>query len=42
MPKTFYQVTKNEKYKIRNKTNKNWKTTWNNILFWVQRLYAKF
>ena len=25
MPKTFYQITKNEKYTIRNKTNKNWK-----------------
>ena len=25
MPKTFYQITKNEKYTMRNKTNKNWK-----------------
>ena len=25
MPKRFYQVTKNEKHAIRNKTNKNWK-----------------
>ena len=42
MPKTFYQITKNEKHTIKNKTNKNWKTTWNNVLFWVQRLYAEF
>ena len=33
--KTFYQITKNEKYTIKNKTYKNWKTIWNNILFWV-------
>ena len=25
MPKTFYQITKNEKHTIRNKTDKNWK-----------------
>ena len=25
----------------KNKTNKNWKTTWNNVLFWVQRLYTE-
>ena len=25
MPKTFYQITKNEKYTIKNKTNKNGK-----------------
>ena len=31
----FYQISKNEKHKIRNKTNKNRKTTWNNVLFWV-------
>ena len=24
MPQTFYQITKNEKHKIRNKTDKNW------------------
>ena len=35
LSKTFYQITKNEKYTIKNKINKNWKTTWNNILFWV-------
>ena len=35
LTKTFYQITKNEKYKIKNKINKTWKTTWNNILFWV-------
>ena len=35
LSKTFYQITKNEKYKIKNKINKTWKTTWNNILFWV-------
>ena len=33
MPKTFYQITKNEKQSIRNKTDKNWKKTWNNIFF---------
>ena len=27
MPKTFYQITKNEKHTIRNKTDKNWKKT---------------
>ena len=42
MPKTFYQITKNEKHTIKNKTYKNWKTIWNNILFWVQRLYEEF
>ena len=42
MPKRFYQITKNEKDTIRNKTNKNWKKTWNNVLFWLQRLYAEF
>ena len=31
MPKTLYQITKNEKYAIRNKTDKNWKKTRNNI-----------
>ena len=35
MPKTFYQITKNEKHKIRNKTDKNWKKTQNNILVWM-------
>ena len=30
---TFYQITKNEKHTIRNKTDKNWKKTWNNVLF---------
>ena len=33
---------KDEKHKIKNKTNRNWKTTWNNILFWVKRLYEEF
>ena len=42
MPKTFYQITKNEKDTIKNKTDKNWKKTWNNVLFWVRRLYAEF
>ena len=35
MPKTFYQITKNEKQTIKDKTNKNWKTIWINVLFWV-------
>ena len=35
-------MTKNEKYSIKNKTDKNWKTIWNNVLFSVQRLYAEF
>ena len=35
MPKTFYQITNNEKYRIRNKTDKNWKKTWDNVLFWM-------
>ena len=42
MPKIFYQISKNEKHTVKNKVNKNWKTTWNNVLFWVQRLYAEF
>ena len=41
--KTNYdQITKNEKQTIKNKTYKNPKTTWNNVLFWVQRLCSKF
>ena len=31
-----------EKHTIKDKTDKNWKKTCNNILFWVQRLYAEF
>ena len=31
----FYQIKKNEKHAIRNKRDKNWKKTWNNILFGV-------
>ena len=42
MPKTFYQITKNEKYAIKNKTNKNRKTNLNNVLLWVHRLYTEF
>ena len=30
----------NEKHTIRNKTDKTWKTAWNNVLFRVQRLYS--
>ena len=41
MPKTFYQITKNEKQTTKNKTNRIWKTIWNNVLFWVQRLYKE-
>ena len=40
--KTYYQNTKNEKHTIKNKINKNWKTTSNNILLWVQKLFAEF
>ena len=32
--KNILPNTKNEKYKIKNKTDKNWKTIWNNVLFW--------
>ena len=35
MPKTFYKTTKNEKHTIKNKTDKNWKKAWNNVLFLV-------
>ena len=35
MPKTFNQNTKNQKHKMKNKTDKNWKKIWNNVLFWV-------
>ena len=31
-----------KKNKIKSKTNKNQKTSWNNVLFWVQTLYAEF
>ena len=36
--------TKLQKMKntIRKKANKNWKKTWNSVLFWVQRLYPDF
>ena len=37
---TKLQKMKNTKSKI--KPIKNWKTTWNNILFWIQRLYKEF
>ena len=33
--KKYCQITKNEKYEIKNKTNKSWKRTWNNVLFRV-------
>ena len=33
--KKYSQITKNEKYEIKNKTNKNWKRSWNSILFRV-------
>ena len=33
MPKTISQVIKNEKQTIKKRTNKNWKTTSNNVLF---------
>ena len=39
--KHFTKLQKNEKYAIKNKINKNQKTTWKNILVWVQRLYAE-
>ena len=42
MPQTFYQITKNEKHTIKNKTDKNWKKTWNNVLFWVKRFTNNF
>ena len=35
-------LPKNEKHAIKNKINKNRKTTWSNVLLWVQRLYTKF
>ena len=31
--KHFTKLQKIEKYTIKNKTNKNWKTTWNKVLF---------
>ena len=33
--KMFYQILKNEKDIIKNKTDKNWEKTWNNLLFRV-------
>ena len=32
---TFYQITKNKEHTIKDKINKNWKTIWANVLFWV-------
>ena len=29
----FYQITKNEIHTIKNKNDKSWKRTWNNVLF---------
>ena len=33
MSKKYCQITKNEKHAIKNKTNRNWKRNWNNVLF---------
>ena len=33
--KNTSHIVKNEKHTIKNKTNTSWKTTWNNVLFWV-------
>ena len=35
LSKKFYKITNNEKHTIKNKTNKNWITTWNKVLFGV-------
>ena len=35
LSKMFYQITKNEKHANTNKTNKNCKKSWSNILFWL-------
>ena len=31
LSETFYQITKNGQHTIKNKSDKNWKTTWNNV-----------
>ena len=31
-------MTKHEKYTIKNKTDKNWKKTWNNVVFRPQEV----
>ena len=31
--KIFYQITKHKNHTIKNKANKIWERTWNNILF---------
>ena len=41
MPKIFYQITKNEKHTIKDKTNKSWKTIWNNELFMGVKIIRK-
>ena len=33
LSKHFAKLQKYEKYAIKNKTDKNWKKTWNNVLF---------
>ena len=40
--KNSSHTVKNEKRTIKNKSYKNWKTIWKNVLFWVQRLYEEF
>ena len=42
MLKTFYQNKKNEKHTTKNETNKNWKTNWNNVLFWCKDYTQNF
>ena len=38
--KNTCRIAKQEKHAIKNKTDKNWKKSWNNVLFWVQILYT--
>ena len=38
----FYQITKNKKHRIKNKINKNWERTWNDILLWIKDFTHNF
>ena len=42
LKKYFPYCKKMKKLTIKKKSDKNWKTIWNNVLFWVYRSYEEF
>ena len=40
--KSLTANAKHEKHENKNKTDKSWKTNWNNALFWMKRFYSYF